>query len=259
MRQYLAPIAALIVVPLIAFVTPSTLVAAEHVTASQATQDRLVELIASDERAEKQKARDKYRHPLGTLTFFGIEPHMTLVEIWPGGQGSWYRTILEPLLDGGDGAYIPVSSRSDFPERLDDVPYGQVEMVLVFRAHGFMIYDAPAQGHVDAVFAMLRPGGIMGIVDHAGDEAVPQDPEGESGYVNESHFRMMAEKAGFMFLAESEVNRNPRDSKNHLNGVYSLPPALWGSRDDPEARAEFMEIGESDRFTLKFYKPGLAH
>lgn len=258
MRQILALTTAAVAAFLITFAAPSMLLAAEHLTASQATQGRLAELIASEERPEKQRARDKYRHPLETLTFFGIEPYMTLVEIWPGGQGSWYRTIIEPLFEGGAGAYIPVSGRSDFPERLDDVPYGQVDMVLVFRAHGFMIYAAPAQDHVDAVFAMLRPGGIMGIVDHAGDEAVPQDPEGENGYVNEGHFRMMAEKAGFILLAESDVNRNVRDSKNHPRGVYSLPPALWGSRDDPEARAEFIEIGESDRFTLKYYKPASA-
>lgn len=227
----------------------------EHLTSSAETREALAKLIASDDRSERQTARDKYRRPLETLTFFGIEPYMTVVEIWPGGQGSWYRSIIEPLFEGAAGRYIPVSGRSDFPDKLDDVPYGEVDLVLVFRAHGFMIYDAPAQDHVDALYAMLRPGGILGIVDHAGDEAVPQDPEGDNGYVNESHFFALAKRAGFHILAASDHNRNPADDKDHPRGVYSLPPSLWGSKDDPEARAAFEEIGESDRFTHKYYKP----
>ncbi len=227
----------------------------EHLTSSAETREALVELIASDDRSERQVARDKYRRPLETLTFFGIEPHMTVVEVWPGGQGSWYRAIIEPLFEGAEGRYIPISGGSDFPDQVDDVPYGEVDLVMVFRAHGFMIYDAPAQDHVDALFAMLRPGGILGIVDHAGDEAVLQDPDANSGYVNESHFFAIAKRAGFRILAASDHNRNPADDKDHPRGVYSLPPSLSGTRNDPEARVGFQEIGESDRFTHKYYKP----
>lgn len=229
--------------------------AAEHLTSSPEAVARLAELVASAERPESHRARDRYRHPLETLAFLGLEPGLTVVEIWPGGQGGWYRRILEPFL-GGAGAYVPVLNRSAFPGRVEGVPYGQADMVLVFRAHGFMIYRRPAQDHVNALFEMLRPGGILGIVDHAGDEAVPQDPGGRSGYVNESHFRTMAEKAGFRFLAASDVNRNPRDTKDHPRGVYSLPPSLRGSRGDEGLRAKMLAVGESDRFTLKFYKPG---
>lgn len=128
-------------------------------------------------------------------------------------------------------------------------------MVLVFRAHGFIIYEKPAQKYVDALFTMLKPGGIFGIVDHAGDEAIPQDPEGDNGYVNESHVRMMAEEAGFIFLADSQVNRNPNDIKDHPEGVWSLPPSLQGTSAGSEERQRYLDIGESDRFTLKFYKP----
>jgi len=221
---------------------------------SATAQTLLEKMIASNRRPEAQKKRDQYRHPLGTLKFAGLEPDMTVVEIWPGGQGSWYRSIIEPFLKDR-GHYIPVSTRSDFPNRQADIPYGKVDMVLVFRAHGFMLGDIPEQTYVNAVYSMLRPGGILTIVDHAGKEAIPQDPEGANGYINESYFRSLATKAGFVFLAESDINRNPNDSKNHPKGVWSLPPTLSGSYPLTDTRAEFLKIGESDRFTLKFYKP----
>jgi len=229
--------------------------AVEHRLSSEATQAALKDLIDSDERPAKHKARDKYRRPLQTLTFCGVEPDMTVVEIWPGGQGSWYRRIIRPLVENGGGAYYPVTSKTPFPEKVDDVPYGKADMVFVFRAHGFMIYDEPAQTHVNAVFDMLRPGGVLCIVDHAGDEAVPQDPEGDNGYVNESHFRMLADRAGFELLATSDHNRNPKDTKDHPRGVWSLPPTLSRTIPGTPARKKFLEIGESDRFTHKYYKP----
>ena len=157
--------------------------AVEHLTSSADTRAALEALIAADDRPDRHKARDQYRHPFETLTFFGLEPDLTVVEIWPGGQGGWYRAILEPLI-AGRGTYVPLTERTDFPDEVEDVPYGEVDLVLVFRAHGFMIYNDPAQDHVDALFKMLKPGGIFGIVDHAGDENIPQDPRGVNGYVN---------------------------------------------------------------------------
>ncbi len=228
---------------------------AGHKTSSLGTGEALEHLIAGDHRSEAHKARDQYRHPFETLTFFGIEPGMTVVEIWPGGQSSWYREIIEPLITAGGGTYIPVTENHDFLMSEEDLPYGEVDMVLVFRAHGFMISDKPTQKYVDALFAMLKPGGIFGIVDHAGDEAIPQDPEGDNGYVNESHFKMMAQRAGFVLLAETDINRNLKDTKDHPRGVWSLPPSLKGTWPMTDARQEVLEIGESDRFTLKFYKP----
>ncbi|MFQ5535334.1 MAG: class I SAM-dependent methyltransferase [Sphingomonadales bacterium] len=243
------------VVLLVAILTlPAMALAAEHLISTDATQTRIKEIIAGDHRPDRQKLRDRFRHPLKTLSFFGIEPGMTVVEIWPGGQGGWYRGIIEPLMEGR-GRYIPVRSRSAFPGKMDFAPYGEVDMVLVFRAHGFMIYDRPAQEYFDALFAMLRPGGIFGIVDHRGDEAVPQDPKGENGYVNESHVLKLASAAGFELLEKSDINANPKDDKKHPKGVWSLPPTLAGSRFDKEARDKFLAIGESDRFTLKFHKP----
>lgn len=229
--------------------------AAEHSVSSQATQAKLRTLINSDTRPAKHKARDQYRHPLETLTFCGVEPEMNVVEIWPGGQGGWYRRIIEPLMEEGGGKYIPVTNRSAFPDRVKDFSYGAADMVFVFRAHGFMIYAEPAQDHVNAVFEMLRPGGRLCIVDHAGDGTVPQDPEGDNGYVNESHFRNLADNAGFELIASSDHNRNPKDDKDHPRGVYSLPPTLSGTLPLTKERKVFLEIGESDRFVHKYVKP----
>ena len=222
---------------------------------SAESRTQLETLVASNDRPAKQKARDQYRRPVETLTFCGVEPNMTVVEIWPGGQGGWYRRIIEPFITNGGGQYVPVTSRTAFPDTVEGVPYGEADMVFVFRAHGFMIYDQPAKTHVDAVFEMLRPGGVLCIVDHAGDESVPQDPEGKNGYVNESHFFMLAKQAGFNIIEASDHNRNPKDVKDYPRGVWSLPPTLSRSLPGSAQRKRFLEIGESDRFTHKYYRP----
>lgn len=227
-----------------------------HQLMSAEAEGLMGKAIANSQRSDKHKARDKYRHPAQTLKFFGLEPHMTAVEIWPGGQGGWYREILEPFL-AEKGKYIPVRSKSAFPEHLDNVPYGDVDMVMIFRAHGFIMKDKPISDYVKNIYSMLKPGGIMTIVDHAGDKNLPQseDPDGDNGYINESHFRAIVLAAGFKFLAESDVNRNPKDTKDHPKGVWSLPPTLSGSFPLTDERDKYLAIGESDRFTLKFYKP----
>ncbi|MBO1254747.1 class I SAM-dependent methyltransferase [Alteromonas sp. 5E99-2] len=210
-------------------------------------------LINSDKRTDKQKQRNKYRHPLETLTFFGVKENHTVVEIWPGGKGGWYRSILEPYIEG-TGLYVPVRSSDDFPEPIDKVADNSADRVLVFRAHGFMIYDNPAQAYFDSLYKMLKPGGIFGIVDHRGNEAIPQDPKGENGYVNQSHVIKLAEKAGFVLVDSAEINANAKDTKDYPKGLYSLPPSLRGSMFDSELRKQVLAIGESDRMTLKFTK-----
>lgn len=224
--------------------------AAEHVTSTESTRVMLNELIDSDSRGQALRARNQYRHPLETLTFFGLEADMTVIEIWPGGQAGWYRSILEPFLNER-GHYIPVRSQR-FPALTMET---QADLVLVFRAHGFMIYDRSPDDYFNAIYRMVKPGGIFGIVDHRGNESVPQDPDGENGYVNQSHVIKLAENAGFHLLAESEINANPKDSKDHPFGLYSLPPTLQGSRNDAQMRQKYLAIGESDRMTLKFFKP----
>lgn len=216
-------------------------------------RQKLRTLIDSPDRSEDLRARNRYRHPLETLDFFDVRPEQTVVEIWPGGQGGWYRSILEPYIEGS-GTYIPVRSSSDFPNPVPEVPDNSADRVLVFRAHGFMIYDYPAQDYYHALFRMLKPGGVFGIVDHRGNESIPQDPTGENGYVNQSHVIMLAENAGFQLIDQSEINANNADNKDHPDGVYSLPPTLRGSFLNRRRRAQMLEIGESDRMTLKFIK-----
>ncbi|MDA1372993.1 MAG: methyltransferase [Proteobacteria bacterium] len=230
-----------------------TQLAAQEAFLSEAQRSRLQSLIDSPERSEAARARNQYRNPLPTLDFFEITPDLTVVEIWPGGQGGWYRSILEPYLSGS-GNYIPVRADDSESPFVGLVADNSADRVLVFRAHGFMIYDYPAQAYYDSIYAMLKPGGYFGIVDHRGDETVAQDPTGENGYVNQSHVIMLAENAGFELLAEAEINANPLDTKDHDDGVYSLPPTLRGSTLNRRKRARMLEIGESDRMTLKFIK-----
>lgn len=224
---------------------------ADRPEASAETREKLRILIANPDRPDRHVARDQYRHPFETLTFMGIDPSETVVEIFPGGQGGWYRRIIEPLIEAGGGAYHAVPGRSGWPRSAArGVPYGDVDMVYVFRVHGFLIYGAPAEDHVSDIFRMLKPGGYLGIVDHAEREDVDQDPVSQNGYVKESYFRAMAEAVGFELVRTSDVNRNPADTKEHPMGVYSLPPSLRGPDRDMH-RA----IGESDRFTHLYRKP----
>ena len=232
---------------------PASGVIAQATNLAESERSRLQALIDRPERGDL-RARNEYRHPLETLDFFDIKANLTVVEIWPGGQGGWYRSILEPYLADA-GTYIPLTDDSAFPEPVSAVSDNSSDRVLVFRAHGFMIYDKPAQTYFDAIYRMLKPGGIFGIVDHRGDESLPQDPKGENGYVNESHVRMLAETAGFTFLESSEINANALDTKDHPEGVYSLPPTLRGSLLRRSLRENMRAIGESDRMTLKFVKP----
>lgn len=245
-----------VIAPLLFACLPSY--GAETISDSE-LRTRLTALIDSEERSEQNRARNGARHPLETLMFFGLQPSQTIVEIWPGGQGGWYRSILEPFFANGPGRYVPVLDESAFPGELAEVPDGSIDLVLVFRAHGFMIYDKPAQDYYDAMFRMLKPGGVFGIVDHRGRESVPQDPRAEDGYVNQSHVMMLAKQAGFEFVESAEINANPLDTKDYPDGVYSLPPTLRSSVLDSVLnrglRERVLSIGESDRMTLKFRKP----
>jgi predicted methyltransferase len=248
--------------------------------ATAATLDRV---LAGDHRPEANRARDLWRHPKETLTFFGLRQDMTVMEIWPGG-GGWYLEVLAPTLRA-QGRYIAASwdpkseskyvqdnskkladklaARPDLydrvkmaalqiPNELKPVPDGSVDMVLTFRnIHSWMGNDG-AEAMFKAMFAALKPGGILGVVEHRAGNDAPQDPKAKSGYVRTDYAIALAEKAGFELAGESEINANPKDTKDHPNGVWSLPPTLRGGDAD---RDRFVAIGESDRFTLKFRKP----
>ncbi|MHB8382046.1 MAG: class I SAM-dependent methyltransferase [Candidatus Binataceae bacterium] len=228
--------------------------------------------IRGPQRSAANKARDKYRHPLETLTFFGIKPDMTVVEISPG-QG-WYTEILAPFLKdhgklyeavgAGKGAqafedklkadpalyaHVVVTTLQP-PAQTDIAPAGSADMVLTFRN----VHDWLSHGNIEdyfkAFYRALKPGGILGITDHCADPALPQDPNAKNGYVRQDYMIKLAQQAGFHLIATSEINSNPKDRRDHP--VWNLPPTLRQGQTD---REKYLAIGESDRMTLKFVKP----
>jgi predicted methyltransferase len=250
--------------------------------AEQAGADaRLAAVIAGDHREPANRARDVYRHPYETLTFFGIRPDMTVVEIWPG--RGWYTEILAPYLKGG-GRYYAASwdreSDSDYVQRslaaydaklaarpdlygevvvtelsrskTDIAPPESADLVLTFRnVHNWMKrgYERTI---FEAMYEALKPGGRLGLVEHRGDPEMWQDPQALSGYVNQDTAVELAEQVGFRLVASSEVNANAKDTKDYPEGVWTLPPTLRLKEQDREA---YVAIGESDRMTLLFEKP----
>ena len=238
-------------------------------------------------RSPENSARDAYRHPAETLAFFGLSPDQTVVEITPG--GGWYAEILAPYLrDGGqyvaavvDPATLPAGGGRDYqqrsrdgleakfagdPERFDRAtvvaydpaapvfgPAGSADLLLTFRNVHNWRSNQQAQGMFDGFFEVLKPGGTLGVVEHRAAADVGDDDE--SGYVGQAQVIAMAEAAGFELDGQSEVNANPADTRDHPNGVWTLPPS--NNHDDADD-AKYQAIGESDRMTLRFRKPGAA-
>jgi predicted methyltransferase len=250
--------------------------------AGASNREALQQAVANPQRSEKNRARDQYRHPADTLAFFGIRPTDTVVEIWPG--GGWYTEILAPYLaargrliaaapagKGAEGlakrldanpALFGKVERANFPTVLGGtgVAPGTADAVLTFRnVHNWgMGYLQPerkpySEAAFAELFAMLKPGGVLGIEDHRLPEDASAEREKSSGYIKVSTVRALAEKAGFQFVAASEVNANPKDTTDWPEGVWTLPPTLALGDTD---RARYTAIGESDRMTLKFVKPG---
>lgn len=244
-----------------------------------ATDAALVTILRSEHRAPEHRARDPYRHPKETLEFFGIRQDMTVVEVWPG--AGWYTEILAPLLkdrgqlytallDPAAGEYarstvetykeklrlqpdlygkVITTTLAAPPAKNEIAPPGSADLVLTFRSlHNWMMFGWEREA-LTAMHAALKPGGVLGVVAHRGNSKLPQDPKAASGYVNEDYAIRMIEAAGFQLVGRSEINANPRDSKDYEKGVWTLPP---GFADGDDAR--YRQIGESDRFTLKFVK-----
>ena len=235
--------------------------------------------IGAPTRTPANVARDPHRHPYETLSFFGVRPTDTVVEIWPG--GGWYTEILAPYVLQGGGTYYAAANGNglnnvrtrmsgnaalyggirlaSFPAGTNNsaepmVPDGTADVVLTFRnVHNWMMGDSPfAEEAFRQMYAMLKPGGTLGVVDHRLPESADSARERSSGYLKTSTVRRLAEAAGFRLAAESEINANPRDTTDHPQGVWTLPPALrLGDQD----RARYVAIGESDRMTLRFVKP----
>ncbi len=236
------------------------------------------------DRRQEDRARDRYRHPVETLRFFGIRPDMVVVELHPG--AGWYTRILAPLLrERGvwigadyDPELFPEGSRfraamESLPVRVKANPafYGprarvgyvvkgdyadpeSVDMVLGIRFMHNWIRNGIAEKALANVYRVLKPGGVFGVVQHRAAEDDPRDDLtlANNGYVKESTMIRLAEAAGFRLVARSDINANPRDDHHHPRGVWTLPPTLaLGEKD----REKYLAIGESDRMTLKFVKP----
>jgi len=243
----------------------------------------LDQILAGDQRPAAYRARDAYRHPKETLQFFGVRPDLSVVEVWPG--GGWYTQILAPLLrERGKyyAAHFHVDEKSprymgpardaflkslaahpdlydrvvvtslDAPRQVDLAPRGGVDLVLTFRnVHNWTAAKTDA-AMFRAFFDALKPGGVLGVVEHRAREGTSLEQMVKTGYMTEAYVIGLAQQAGFRLAARSEVNANPKDTKDHPRGVWTLPPTFrLGDQD----RQQYAAIGESDRMTLKFVKP----
>jgi predicted methyltransferase len=254
---------------------------APQATSPDAFSERLDRVLAGAWRTPADKARDQYRHPRETLQFFGLQPGQTVIEITPG--AGWYAAILAPLMRG-DGTYVAAIAKPRDPagegatnqsalERLfasdpsefdaaqqvmfdGDAPVfgppGSADVVLTFRNVHNWARAGTAGKMFNAFFAVLKPGGTLGVADHRAAPGKTLEQVSGSGYLPPDYVIKLATDAGFRLVAQSEINANPKDDRDHLKGVWTLPPTLALGDTD---RDKYLAIGESDRMTLKFEKP----
>lgn len=253
------------------------------VMADEGPDKALQGVVENDTRPMDERERDRYRNPYETLMFFGIEPDMRVVELYPG--GGWYTAILAPYLAGkgklvaahfnleqpdapsyyerlhndyvdrfgGGGRYGDIEIVAfDPPEKVNLGKPGSADMVLTFRNVHSWMGDDQLGAVFNAAHRVLKDGGVFGVVGHRLPGDREQDPDADTGYVKESVIIAAAEEAGFTLDAKSDINANPADTADHPNGVWTLPPSLRVPEgEDPHT---YKMIGESDRFTLRFVK-----
>jgi len=264
---------------------PLAVVADDHAAKAAAADPVLADVVAGDWRTDEAKARDRYRHPVESLTFWGLKPGMTILEVQPGGA-SWWTEILAPYAKRTGGAFYATGpdldnpelsegarkARADFEARYGAKPdlYGKVgvvnwgakskplpketyDFILTARSiHGWMGTPGMLEKTLKEFHDALKPGGILAVEQHRANPGA-QDPTAKSGYEQ-------AEKAGFKLAGRSEINANAKDTKDHPFGVWTLPPALrstpYGSKEtDPSFdHSKYLSIGESDRMTLRFVR-----
>ena len=250
----------------------------------------LLESAAQGEhRSEENRARNRYRNPVETMLFFGIDADMTVVEIWPG--GGWYSEVLAPVLrESGRLIAAGFSKESeidyhvriatefeqklqahpDIYDRVEVVPFdppsltrlgdpGTADMVLISRHFHNFIRNDIVEDVLSAAHEVLKDGGTLAVIQHRAQPDAAPESEQRTGYVRESHLIDLVTAAGFELQASSEINANPADSADHPAGVWTLPPSLrYCSQVEEDQRAEceakYRAIGESDRMTLKFSK-----
>jgi predicted methyltransferase len=256
--------------------TPSSAAASTPIDA------KLHAAVAGSVRTDRERARDAYRHPLETLEFFGLRDDQAVIELWPG--GGYYTAILAPVLDGrgkltvthfdprGDAksedtseaqwilgrldknpeVFAKVARRQIATKELSFGPDASADLVLTFRnVHNWI--DEGCDGAVfAAAFRVLKTGGVLGVEEHRGKPGMTIPQIKDSGYVPEDVVIDEAQRAGFRLAAKSEINANPKDTKDYPKGVWTLPPTLANKDVD---RDQYLAIGESDRMTLKFVKP----
>lgn len=241
---------------------------------------KLKTIVNGDQRSAEHKARDKYRHPVETLAFFGIRPNMTVVELWPFGgwyteivapyvkdQGSYYAAAQDPtsndredqeynaelkkLLDAHPDLYGKVKWSVLAKGKYDIAPAGSADMVLTFRNIHNWVWSGDEKEVFAAAFRALKPGGILGVEEHRNNDPKAEPKRGDA-YTGEDYAIALIESVGFKLAGRSNINNNPKDTKDYPKGVWTLPPSFaLGDKD----RAKYAAIGESDRFTLKFVKP----
>ncbi|MDB6141430.1 MAG: hypothetical protein JWP80_474 [Pseudomonas sp.] len=253
--------------------------AAPNAPASTVTDAQFSKVLAGDWRAPENSARDQYRHPQQTLQFFGLRANQTLIEITPG--NGWYSELLAPLLkdkgryiaavqapDSGDNArkseeklkqkfaadpkhYAKAKVQEFDPQNPSFGKPASVDTVLTFRnVHNWVMADDAPQ-MFKAFYTVLKPGGTLGVVDHRAKDGATEESIKDSGYLPTAYVIKLATDAGFTLAGASEVNANPKDTKDYEHGVWTLPPSYTLGDQD---RAKYAAIGESDRMTLRFIK-----
>ncbi len=245
-------------------------------TAEPSANDGLDKIMAGDHRSEANRARDAFRHPKETLAFFGVKADSTVIETFPG--AGWYTELLAPYLRDKGRLIIayPAESvrgiksyqeklgtkpaiydkvkivRIGSPAALDIRPDGGADFVLTFRNVHNWIDDDNVDAFMKSFYDALKPGGVLGLVEHRAKPGSKVKEAIELGYVTEEYVIKHALMAGFKLDAKSEINANPKDTKDYKSGVWTLPPSFADKEVD---RAKYVAIGESDRMTLKFVKP----
>ena len=254
------------------------------VSADQMVGQKIDQVLAGDWRSDKNKARDQYRHPKQTLEFFGVKSGTTLIELTPG--GGWYAEVLAPLMKGS-GNYIaailtPKKKEGEDAQDMDALskkfagdaaeygdakveqfdlkapnlgPPGSADMVVTFRNVHNWVSGGTAPQMFKAFFDVLKPGGVLGVEDHRAAEGADVEKTKEKGYLPTDYVIKLATDAGFKLKAQSEINANPKDTKDYEKGVWTLPPTFELGDTDHD---KYAAIGESDRMTLKFVKPNGA-
>lgn len=245
--------------------------------AAPAAPSAIDAVLAGVHRSDANRARDKFRNPKQTLAFFGVTPSSTVIEVWPG--GGWYTEVLAPLTRE-KGRYIAafpaqatrglenfnkklatspahydkvIITPFGVPDKLNIRPEGGADVVLTFRNVHNWIKDDLTDRFFKAYFDALKPGGVLGVVEHRAAPGTTLEQSIKSGYMTEAYVIERATAAGFKLDAKSEINANSKDTKDYAKGVWTLPPVLTEGATD---REKYLAIGESDRMTLRFVKPG---